>query len=162
MAAPHVAGAAARILSTNRAYTTAQIKYLVKVTATPVNFLPSDSSDAKGLLYVSPALAGRWHLVLPHVAVGDAGNGSAVLAFAAPASNGGAAITNYQYSLNNGGRGPTGRPRLPSSPFVVTGLANGTTYQVRVRAVNSAGAGAASSAVAVTPGPSRARRRWRL
>lgn len=42
-------------------------------------------------------------------------------------------------------------PVATTSPLVITGLTNGTTYPVKLRAVNSASAGTASSAVSVTP-----------
>ena len=42
-------------------------------------------------------------------------------------------------------------PAATSSPVAVGGLSNGVTNQVKLRAVNAAGAGAASDAVAVVP-----------
>jgi YVTN family beta-propeller protein len=83
--------------------------------------------------------------------VATPGNGQASIAFTAPANNGGAAITNYEYSLDNGATWVTRSPASAASPLVITGLTNGTTYQVKLRAVNPAGPGAASAAVAVTP-----------
>ncbi|MFG1605008.1 fibronectin type III domain-containing protein [Actinoplanes sp. NPDC049265] len=74
------------------------------------------------------------------------GNAALGLDFTAPGADGGAAITGYQVSLDNGATWaglPAGR--------VVTGLVNGTTYAVRVRAVNAAGAGAASASATGTP-----------
>lgn len=79
-----------------------------------------------------------------------AGDGTAAVAFTPPASAGGAPITNYEYSLN-GGAWKARNPASTASPLVLTSLANGTTYQVRLRAVNSAGPGAESVAVPVTP-----------
>jgi titin len=80
-----------------------------------------------------------------------AGNTSASIAFTAPASNGSAAITNYQYSINNGAW--TARsPAATTSPLSLTGLVNGTTYSIKLRAVNAAGGGTESVAVSVTPG----------
>ncbi|NCY00004.1 MAG: fibronectin type III domain-containing protein, partial [Planctomycetia bacterium] len=70
------------------------------------------------------------------------------MAFSAPASNGGATITDYKYSLDGGALVAVG---ATSSPFVITGLTNGQTYAVRLFAVNSAGDGAASSPVDGTP-----------
>jgi titin len=88
------------------------------------------------------------------------GNATAAISWAPPAANG-ATITSYQVSTNNGG---TWTMVTTSSSTVlvngndvttvsaaVSGLTNGTTYEVEVRAVNSAGAGAVSSAVGVTP-----------
>jgi hypothetical protein len=64
-------------------------------------------------------------------------------------SNGGSAITDIEYSIDNGttwiSSGQT------TSPFNVTGLANGTTYQVKVRAKNAVGPGEPSNMVPGTP-----------
>ncbi len=68
-----------------------------------------------------------------------------------PGSDGGAAITNYQYSTDDGATYTAFSPAQTSSPVVITGLTNGTTYQVRLKAVNSVGAGTASAAAAGTP-----------
>lgn len=76
-------------------------------------------------------------------------NGGASISFAEP-SNGGSAITNYQYSLNNGAWVSLS-PADTTSPISIGGLANGTTYGVRIRAVNGVGAGTASASVNVTP-----------
>ena len=87
----------------------------------------------------------------PTALVATAGNGQASVAFTAPANTGGAPITNYEFSTNNGSSWTPRNPASVTSPVVITGLANGTTYQVKLRAVNAAGAGAASTAVGVTP-----------
>jgi len=94
----------------------------------------------------------------PTSLVATPGNAQASIAFTAPASNGGAAITNYQYSTDNGTTWKALSPVNATSPVVITirsdaatALVNGTTYQVKLRAVNSAGAGTVSSAVSVTP-----------
>ena len=79
------------------------------------------------------------------------GNGQATIAFTAPASDGGAAITDYEYQIDSGSWVSAG---TTTSPLTITGLTNGTTYSVKLRAVNSAGAGAASSPVNVTPAAS--------
>jgi predicted outer membrane repeat protein len=80
-----------------------------------------------------------------------AGNTQASVSFTAPASNGGAAITNYEYSTDNGSTWTARSPAATTSPVTITGLTNGTTYQIKLRAVNSVGAGEASDAVSVTP-----------
>ena len=64
-------------------------------------------------------------------------------------SNGGSAITSYEYSIDAGSHWvSTG---TLGTSFVISGLINGTAYSVRVRATNSVGAGVASTAVAATP-----------
>ncbi|HET9485421.1 MAG TPA: PKD domain-containing protein, partial [Xanthomonadales bacterium] len=81
-----------------------------------------------------------------------AGDGSASIAFTAPASDGGAAITGYTASCNPGNVTATG----PSSPLTIAPLSNGSPYTCSVRAINVAGAGDPSAAVQVTPqGPTQ-------
>ncbi|MGO8826497.1 MAG: fibronectin type III domain-containing protein [Acidimicrobiales bacterium] len=74
-------------------------------------------------------------------------NGALAVAFA-PASNGGSAITAYEYSLNGGSWTSTGSL---SPLFTIGGLVNGTSYAVEVRADNAQGSSAASAAVSGTP-----------
>ena len=71
------------------------------------------------------------------------------VAFTAPTDTGGAAITDYEYQLD-GGTWTTAS--TTSSPVVITGLTNGTSYSIKLRAVNSAGNGAESAAVSVLLG----------
>ena len=86
------------------------------------------------------------------------GNATLSVAFTA-ASDGGNPITTYQYSTDGGATWQTRTVGSTSSPLVITALstngttalANGTTYSVRIRAVNSAGTGSASSSVTATP-----------
>lgn len=66
-------------------------------------------------------------------------------------SDGGSPITNYYYSTDNGASFYTLSPPNTVSPVVITGLTNGTTYQIKLQAVNLAGASAASDAVSSTP-----------
>jgi subtilase family serine protease len=61
----------------------------------------------------------------------------------APASNGGSAITSYQYSVTAGATWVSLAKR--SSSVVVRNLAKGKTYRVTVRAINANGAGASST-----------------
>ena len=74
------------------------------------------------------------------------------VAFTAGA-NGGSAITNYEYRLNGTGSWTALSPAQTTSPVTITGLTNGTTYTVELRAITSyITAGTASSATsAVTP-----------
>jgi predicted RNA-binding protein with TRAM domain len=73
------------------------------------------------------------------------------VAFTAPTSTGGAAISNYQYSTNNGSSWTTRSPTSTSSPITITGLTNGTTYTVLIRAINANGNGTSSNDVSATP-----------
>ncbi len=76
----------------------------------------------------------------------SAGNTQATINFSAPASDGGAVISNYVATCG------TAVSSGPSSPVTVTGLANGASVACTVAAVNSAGTGPQSSPVNVTPG----------
>jgi len=79
------------------------------------------------------------------------GDGSASISFTAPLGDGGSSITNYEYSTDNGSNWTARAPAAISTLFDITGLVNGTTYQVKLRAVNAAGSGTASTSVDVTP-----------
>ena len=61
----------------------------------------------------------------------------------------GVAITNYEYSLNNGAF-TAFSPVDTTTPVSITGLTNGTTYSIRLRGVNARGTGAASTPISVT------------
>jgi len=87
----------------------------------------------------------------PAITVITPGDGTLSVAFTPPTSNGGAAITNYEYSSDHGTTFTAVSPASTASPIAISGLANGTPYTVVIRAVNSAGAGASSSPVTGTP-----------
>jgi len=73
-----------------------------------------------------------------------AGNEQVAIEWTAPASNGGAPITDYvvQFSSNGGSTWTTfSRAASTATTATVTGLTNGTAYVFRVAAVNDAGAG---------------------
>ena len=78
-----------------------------------------------------------------------AGDGQATISFTA-GSSGGSAITNYKYSLD-GTTYTALSPTDAASPVTITGLTNGTSYSISLKAVNSSGDSAASAAVSVTP-----------
>lgn len=74
---------------------------------------------------------------------------SLFVAFTAPGSDGGAAITSYTATCASGSntRSTTGT----SSPLVVTGLVNDVAYDCTVRATNVAGDSGRSAVVSATP-----------
>jgi gliding motility-associated-like protein len=71
------------------------------------------------------------------------GNTQVSIAFTS-GSNGGSAITGYEYSLNNGTWIAASQT---SSPITITGLTNGTIYEIKLRAINLIGNGAESTAI---------------
>ena len=77
-----------------------------------------------------------------------AGNQQLSIAFTAGAT-GGSAITDYEYTTDNGSTWTSATTAV--SPVVITGLTNGTSYTVKLRAINAIGNGTASSAVTETP-----------
>ena len=78
------------------------------------------------------------------------GNGQLSVPFTAGSANN-LTITNYQYSTDNGSNWTVRSPASADSPIVITGLDNGSSYTVKLRAVNAAGPGSASSGSAAIP-----------
>ncbi|MCU0421457.1 MAG: YDG domain-containing protein [Bacteroidia bacterium] len=79
------------------------------------------------------------------------GNGEVTVIFNTPTSNGGSAITNYKYSTDNGLNYIALSPNVTTSPLIITGLTNNTTYQIKIRAINAIGDGAESNMIQATP-----------
>jgi titin len=78
------------------------------------------------------------------------GNTTALIYFTI--SDGNSPIINFAYSLNGGTSFIPFSPGQSASPLTISGLTNGTTYIVQIKATNGIGTGAASSTVTVTPG----------
>jgi len=89
----------------------------------------------------------------PGTPAGTSGNSSVSLTWAAPATDGGAAVTyKVEYTSNDGGTWSTATSSAATTSFNVTGLTNGVAYKFRVSANTAGGTGAASStSAAVTP-----------
>lgn len=85
----------------------------------------------------------------PGIGTAVPGKGSATVNFAPPASNGGASIDSYRVTCNPGNHTATGT----SSPIVLGGLTDGTSYDCTAAAHNAVGWGPASASVNVTPNP---------
>ena len=109
--------------------------YTFTVTAT--NALGTGPASA-----ASPAATPSTTPGAPTIGTATSGNGSATVNFTAPAANGGAPVTGYTVTSTPGGITAS----CGSSPCVVTGLTNGTSYTFRVVATNGAGSGPSSSA----------------
>ena len=95
-----------------------------------------------------------------------AGHAEVTLRWTAPESDGGSAITHYQYRHATGSTVPTdtswtnvadssdpGGSTADETSVTVTSLTNGTEYAFEVRAVNSVGEGAKAGPVTATPAP---------
>ena len=78
------------------------------------------------------------------------GNTTALIYFTI--DDGNSPIINFAYSLNGGTSFTSFSPAQSASPLTISGLTNGTTYSVQIKATNGIGTGAASSTVTVTPG----------
>jgi RHS repeat-associated protein len=86
----------------------------------------------------------------PTIGTAVGGNAQATVAFTAPASNGGTAITSYTATSTPGNK--TGSCTAPCTSINVTGLTNGAAYTFKVKATNAVGTGANSAASnSVTP-----------
>jgi hypothetical protein len=83
----------------------------------------------------------------PVLSTPTVGNNQLSVPFTTP-SNGGSAITGYKYALNDGSYNSLG---LITSPAIITGLTNGTSYTVNLKATNARGDSAASNDVSGTP-----------
>ena len=119
------------------------IAYTLRVTANNV----SGSASSLGRSVVPTGTPSR-----PANQSYSAGDGSVSINFSPPENDGGMAVTNYQYSTNNGSTWLTRTPASSTSPITIPGLTNGTTYSVKLRAVNPFGAGDPSLPISVKPG----------
>jgi hypothetical protein len=99
--------------------------------------------------WVSPQLA-----TAPTITSVSPSEGALSVAFTAPVNSGGY-IATYEYSTDAGSNWVTPSPALLTSPLSLTGLTNGTPYQIQMRVLNDAGSGAASASVSGTPGSPR-------
>lgn len=79
------------------------------------------------------------------------GSNQATVRWVAPVNEGGSPITSYLAEVSTGS--PTCTATPPVTSCTITGLSNGTTYNVQVRAVNANGAGPWSATASVTPAP---------
>ncbi|MCB0917920.1 MAG: hypothetical protein KDC39_05060 [Actinobacteria bacterium] len=86
----------------------------------------------------------------PTITGATPGNAQAEVAVRPPADTGGLPIVNYEYRID-GGPWMTLNPPQAASPLTISGLTNGQTVSIEVRAVTDAGSGPGSNSVSVTP-----------
>ena len=110
--------------------------YTFTVTAT--NLLGSGAASAASNSIIIPTVPG----VPTAVTASSAANRQSVVAWTAPVSNGGSAITGYTVSSTPGRFTCT----TSGTSCAVTGLTNGTSYTFKVSATNVLGVGTASAA----------------
>ncbi len=104
------------------------------------------TSCESNAISVTPALAAPTNVLLTPLNTGG------MIQFIAPEVFGGSAITNYEYSTDNGATWVTPSPAVTETPLIISsGLANCTTYPFKLRAVNAFGGGTASTAANLTP-----------
>jgi len=85
----------------------------------------------------------------PKVTKVVASNGS--LSVNTPVPRSPSAILNFEYSVDGGTSWTPESPAITTGPVIISGLTNGQTYQVAVRAVNVSGAGPASNLKPASP-----------
>lgn len=109
---------------------------LTNGTAYTVKLKAVNATGESAFSTVSSAAVPKTVAGAPTVDSVTAGNQQLVVAFTAPASNGGSEITGYKYRLNGGlSQDVSGL----SSPFTISGLTNGTAYSLTLSAINGAG-----------------------
>jgi titin len=113
--------------------------YYVELRAINAIGIGTASAVATGIAQTAPSA--------PGIASVTPGPSSLTLVIT-PASNGGAAITSYQYQVGSSGWVDTG---TLGTTFVIGSLTNGTSYGVTVRAINTQGSSSASGSTAGTP-----------
>ena len=92
----------------------------------------------------------------PQILAAAPGDGEVTLTWQAPASDGGSAVTGYEYRYAAGTAVPTETAWQSAGTKLTTTIAsltNGTGYAFEVRAVNDAGEGASSTAAAMPAVP---------
>lgn len=99
--------------------------------------------DGSILSFTTPSPPGA-----PTITSIESGNQQLTVFFTGPSSG---SADNYQYSINNGSTWISRLPASASSPLIITGLTNGTTYSVLIRAVDQGIIGTQSNMVQGTP-----------
>jgi titin len=132
------------ISPTNNSYL---IPDLINGTTYPVTMFSSNDIGASPVSISSNVTPGT-NPTAPFITSLTLGNLSAVLNFTV-SDIGGYAITSYYYNLNGGAYINFGSL---NNPYTITGLSNGTTYSVTIKASNAIGISGSSTSSNVKPG----------
>ncbi len=155
MASPHVAGVAARYLTTNANASPAAVVAALQSSATTGVVTAAGAASPNLLLWAVPSsVAPPTVPGAPRAVTATAGSASALVSWTLPSSDGGSPITGYTVSSS-----PTSQTCGTSgaTSCTVTGLSNGTSYTFTVTATNQVGTSppsAPSNAVTPTAPPS--------
>ena len=144
MAAPHVTGVAALVLSVWPASTPDQIEAALENSAVDLGMVGRDDLFGHGRVNAAAGVASGPTPGAPTGVTATPANASALVAWTAPVSDGGSAISGYTATSSPGGLTCT----TGGLSCTVSGLANGTAYTFTVTATNAAGIGPASAASA--------------
>ncbi len=150
MSAPHVTGAAALVLQRRPSATPAQVWAAIDADTTR-GAISECCGDPDKLLYVNPPAA---RPSAPRSLRATPANRAVKLSWLAPATNGGAPITDYvvQWSASRGVPWSTVRDGVSTARrTTVGGLVNGRRYFFRVAARNEVGTGAWSNSPFTVP-----------
>ncbi|WP_426574026.1 fibronectin type III domain-containing protein [Aquihabitans sp. McL0605] len=150
---PSIGGSAQAPTTFNSAATTQTITGLTNGTAYTFKVQAVNAAGTGTASTASGAVTPRTVPGAPTSVTGTPGNTTVSLSWAAPASNGGAAITGYTITPYIGivAQSPVAFLSTATTQ-TITGLANGTSYTFKVAATNAAGTGADSApSLAVTP-----------
>jgi predicted RNA-binding protein with TRAM domain len=126
------------------------VTYDVQVRAVNIVGSGAASADVSGTPATSPSAPSELEV--------SSGNRYLLVAFTA-GSNGGSAVSDYEYSTDDGVTWRTRRTGTVESPLSITMLSsdgttplqNGTFYSVKIRAVNAAGSGTQSESIRIAP-----------
>ncbi len=135
---------------------------VVTPSVTTTTVAPSNDSGRSGTTTTTTTLPDPTAPVAPTGISITASSGSLSVAFTA-GSDGGSAITSYQYSTDGGTTFSARASGTTASPLVIstlstngtTPLTDGTAYSIQIRAVNAIGNGTATASTSATPAAPR-------
>ena len=162
MATPHVSGTVALCISRGGCTAGGPSSIITTIATTDASkgFTGDPSSPVTGRYYGYIVWDGAAQPPPPSATVPGAptltsatvGNGTVALAWTAPSSNGGSAITGYKIYRGTTSSGETLLATVGNvTSYVDSGLSNGITYWYRVSAANSVGEGQLSNELSATP-----------